>query len=193
MKQVLDTQADDHGVLRNKLGITDQALLTEVAAEFAYIRVAELTIRPLRSHFDAAHLRAIHRHIFQDVFPWAGEFRTVRTSRSDSFGFPPPVFIVQSLDGIFAKLASEDHLKALHADRFSERAAFYLGEINAVHAFRDGNGRAQREFLRTLALHAGHRLVWTGLTQSENDDASRLSFAKGDHSAFAAILRARLS
>lgn len=193
MKQVLDTQADDHGVLRNKLGITDQALLTEVAAEFAYIRVAELTIRPLRGHFDAAHLRAIHRHIFQDVFPWAGEFRTVRTSRSDSFGFPPPVFIAQSLDGIFAKLASEDHLKALSVEPFAERAAFYLGEINAVHAFRDGNGRAQREFLRTLALHAGHLLVWTGLTQSENDDASRLSFAKGNHSAFAAILRARLS
>ena len=61
-----------------------------------------------------------------------------------------------------------------------------------MHAFRDGNGRAQREFVRTLALHAGHRLVWTGLTKPENDEASRLSFAKADHSSLAAIIRTRL-
>ena len=181
MKKVFDAQADENGVLKNRLGIRDQSRLTEIAAEFAYIRVAELAIKPLPGKLDSTHLRDIHRYTFQDVYPWAGNFRTVRTSRSDSFGFPPPIYIEQSLNDLFAKLAKENHLKQLDRDRFADRAGYYLSEINAVHAFRDGNGRAQREFLRTLALHAGHRLVWTlmaerdGRTVIPSDVSSSLS------------------
>jgi cell filamentation protein len=193
VKPIRDEQFDDqHGVLRNLLGIINPDHLTAAAASLSYPRLIELDARPLQGSFDASHLRAMHRYIFQDVFPWAGEFRTVRTSRSDSFGFPPPMFIAQALDTLFAHLANEKHLRQLTREAFAERAAFYLGEINAVHAFRDGNGRAQREFIRTLALQAGHSLTWTGLTKAENDEASRLSFTKGDNSALAAIIRIRL-
>ena len=183
---------DEHRVLRNKLGIKDAAELELHIARLSYIRVIELETKPLRGKFDIPHLRAIHRYIFQDIFPWAGDFREVTTSRTHSFGFPPPQFLVPSLEAIFAALKAEDHLKRLDADTFARRAGHYLGEINAVHPFREGNGRTQREFLRTLALGAGHRLTWAGLTPDENNTASRLSYAGGDSSALAALIRKRL-
>lgn len=193
MKPIHDEQFNDqHSVLRNLLGIVDPDQLTAAVASLSYARLIELEARPVEGRFDAVHLRAIHRHIFQDVFPWAGEFRTVRTSRSDSFGFPPPLFIAQALDELFSSLASENHLRHLARDTFVERAAFYLGEINAVHAFRDGNGRAQREFIRSLAIQAGYKLTWAGLTKAENDEASRLSFTRSDNSGLAAIISTHL-
>ena len=70
---------DEHRVLRNKLGITDAAELELHIARLSYIRVIELETKPLRGKFDIPHLRAIHRYIFQDIFPWAGDFREVTT------------------------------------------------------------------------------------------------------------------
>jgi cell filamentation protein len=99
---------------------------------------------------------------------------------------------VPSLDAIFSALKAENHLKLLNADAFTLRAGYYLGEINAVHPFREGNGRTQREFIRTFALSAGHNLTWAGLTPDENNGTSRLSYSTGDSSALAALIRKRL-
>jgi cell filamentation protein len=183
---------DEHRVLRNTLNLTDPIALETAIADLSHIRVAELELSPIKGRFDVAHLRAIHRYIFQDIFPWAGDFREVTTSRANSFGFPPPQFLVASLETTFAALRAEDHLKHLDADAFAIRAGHYLGEINAIHPFREGNGRTQREFIRTLALTAGHRLVWTALEPEENNNASRISYNTGNNSGLAALIRKRL-
>ena len=183
---------DEHRVLRNKLGITDAAALETHIARLSFVRVAELEEKPLVGAFDIRHLRLIHRHIFQDIFPWAGDFREVTTSRTSSFGFPPPQFILPSLETLFTALKAENHLKGLDADAFAQRAGHYLGEINAIHPFREGNGRSQREFIRSLALHAGQPVTWAGLTPDENNEASRISFATGDSTLLAALIRKRL-
>jgi len=191
---LFDSQFDDrHGVLRNTKGLTDAARLEAFIARQSYMRVAELERSPLSGNFDIQHLRRIHQYIFQDVFPWAGNFREVTTARTNSFSFPPPVYILPSLETIFTNIRNENHLKHLDPDTFALRAAHYLSEINAVHPFREGNGRTQREFIRTLALTAGHRLVWTNLTQQENNEASRISYATGDSSQLATIIRQRLT
>ena len=105
MKAVPDEQFDEeHSVLRNILGFTDPVELTAAVATLSYVRVAELETKPLPGKLGSTHLRAIHRYIFQDVFPWAGEFRTVMTARSDSFGFPPPKYIAPSLDDLFSQV-----------------------------------------------------------------------------------------
>ncbi len=190
---LFDSQFDDqHRVLRNKLGINNAADLEPHIARLSFIRVIELEERPIRGHFDIPHLRAIHRHIFQDIFPWAGDFREVTTSRTNSFSFPPPQYLIPSLETLFAALKAENHLKALTPDAFAPRAAHYLGEINAIHPFREGNGRTQREFLRSLALHAGHTLTWANLTPEENNEASRISFATGDTALLTTLIRKRL-
>lgn len=185
-----DSQFDDHHhVLRNTKDITDSAKLEAFIARQSYMRVMELEASPLPGNFDTRHLRLIHRYIFQDVFPWAGDCREVMTARTDSFGFPPPQFLLPSLETLFKKLASEDHLRDLTPDQFSERARHYLGELNAIHPFREGNGRTQREFIRSLALQARHPLAWKRATQEENNEASRISFATGNNTALTAILR----
>ena len=192
-KEFYDRHFDDeHRILRNRLGILDASELELHIARLSFVRVMELEARPLKGKFDIPHFQAIHRYIFQDVFSWAGDFREVTTSRSGSFGFPPPVYLAQSLGALFAKLLSERHLKGLTQDGFADRAGFYLSELNAIHAFREGNGRTQREFIRSLALHAGHRLSWAGLSQAENDEASRISYSTGNTAQLAAIIRQRL-
>ena len=190
---LFDSQFDDrHGVLRNTKGLSDAARLEAFIARQSYMRVAELERSPLSGNFDIQHLRRIHQYIFQDVFPWAGNFREVTTARTNSFSFPPPVYILPSLETLFTNIRNENHLKHLDPDTFALRAGYYLGEINAVHPFREGNGRTQREFIRTLALTAGHRLVWTNLAQEENNHASRISYATGDSSLLATLIRKRL-
>ena len=71
----------DFLVLRNRLGITDEAELDFSERELVSQRAAE-TIPT--GAFDLAHLRAIHRHLFQDVYDWAGELRTVEISKGAS-------------------------------------------------------------------------------------------------------------
>jgi cell filamentation protein len=151
----------------------------------------ELGVRPIDGVFDTTHLRSIHWYIFQDVYPWAGEIRGVGISKPGAL-FPPPQYLKPALDDLFSRLASEGLLQALSPNGFAHRAAFYLGEINAIHPFREGNGRAQREFIRELAAQAGHRLIWEGYTEAQMTDASSKSFLWKDYSGIEEIIKASL-
>jgi len=141
--------------------------------------------------FDCVHLKAIHKFLFQDIFPWAGQFRVVNIYKGDS-PFAPPLNIQPTLADLLSKLKAERLLSGLRAEEFAPRAAFYLGEINAIHPFREGNGRAQREFIRQLAVQAGHPLSWYGFTQTQMVEASIASHMAGDYSGLEAIVRAAL-
>jgi fido (protein-threonine AMPylation protein) len=68
----------DSRLLRNRLGITDQVELDRVEATFAAVRAYELEKASAPSRFDLDHLRHVHRTLFDDVYPWAGELRTVK-------------------------------------------------------------------------------------------------------------------
>jgi len=97
-----------------------------------------------------------------------------------------------ALTEALAKLKVEGFLVGLSAHDFALSAGFYLGEINAIHPFREGNGRTQREFIRQLGWLAGHLLSWAGFTQEQMTDASIASHLRGDHSGLAAIIEAAL-
>jgi cell filamentation protein len=161
-------------VLRNLRGIRDASLLNEFEADATARRLVQLERQPIPGAFDSAHLQAIHHRIFQDVHEWAGEFRTVNISKSgDPFAFSQ--HIASSLNRVFADLKSERRLEGNDLNRFAKRAAWYLGEINAIHPFREGNGRAQREFIRQLALHNGWAIDWKRVSQDQMIEASRRS------------------
>jgi fido (protein-threonine AMPylation protein) len=132
-------------------------------------------------------LRHIHHFLFQDAYASAGEFRTVPIAKGDSF-FARPEHIGSELRKLFHQLAGERCLRGNDSKEFCERAAYYLGEINALHRFREGNGRAQREFIRELALEAGYEVVWELVTQDEMFAASVASFHQGSVAAFTMIL-----
>jgi cell filamentation protein len=180
---------------RNRFNVTDYAELQLVEAPLVASRIGEMRDRGVTGKFDIPHLQSIHRYLFQDVFPWAGEFRVVNISKGNA-NFGPAMHIAGALKELFDKLAKENLLTGLAAPAFVERAAFYLGEINAIHPFREGNGRTQREFIRQLGLHAGHPLSWslvgTGFTQQQMIDASIASHTRGDNKGLATILEAAL-
>jgi cell filamentation protein len=175
-------------ILRNLRGLTDPELLRRFEARQTHRRIAELIDTPAPGRFDVAHLKAIHRYIFQDVYEWAGQFRTVNISK-DGHLFGAAAFLEPASHQILQKLATEKHLLGLDAATFSDRAAYFLGELNAVHPFREGNGRTQREFIRELGLKAGHYLDWRATSLQKMVAASRLSHESGDASLFAALIR----
>jgi cell filamentation protein len=174
-------------VLRNLRDIRDDALLSEFEAEASARRLRQLERKPLTGAFDTRHLQAIHRHIFQDVYEWAGKFRTVNISKAGApFAFKE--HIVSSLDKTFGELRDEHYLTGADAALFCNRAAYYLGEINAIHPFREGNGRAQREFIRELAVRNGYTFDWSRVSQEEMIEASRHSL-RVDNSGLEQVLR----
>lgn len=176
---------------RNLFGITDYSKLEAIETVFTLKRAAQLENQGITGNFDSTHLRSIHHHLFQDIFPWAGDFRVVNISKGSSH-FGPAAHIASALGETLDKLHREHLLVDLTPYAFAIRSAFYLGEINAIHPFREGNGRAQRELIRQLALHAGHPLSWAGFTQGEMVDASILSHTLGDNSKLAAIIETAL-
>lgn len=175
-------------VLKNLRDIRELEKLAEFEAIATVRRLVELERSAVGGKFDMAHLRSIHRHIFQDVYPWAGEIRTVNISRSGQFPFAFSDRIAGCLETLFSALANERFLDGLAAGKFCNRAAFYMGELNAIPPFRDGNGRTQREFIRQLARRNGFSLDWTRVTRDQMGEASKLSFQRGDNSGLEEIL-----
>jgi cell filamentation protein len=104
------------------------------------------------------HYQAIHRHLFQDVFPWAGKLRTVRISKDGSM-FCYPEHIRPQMRTLFGRLRREHYFRDLTTDQFARKVTTFLVVLNAIHPFRDGNGRTQLAFLALLAARAGHPLV----------------------------------
>lgn len=178
------------GILKNRLGITSESELERAEATFAGIRSYELAQKPLPGSFDLAHLQALHHHLFQDVYDWAGECRTVDISRGETV-FAHHTHILAAARPIFGRLADEEHLQGLSAQAFGTRAAHYLGEINALHPFREGNGRAQREFISHLAYKTDYFIDWKNIGQADMIQASIESF-NGDCRRLAVYLRSNL-
>ena len=181
-----------NGVLRNLRGLTDPRQLDRFEGRQAFKALIDLTINPVFGNFDQVHLQAIHQRIFAQVYPWAGELRRVNIARKGSYPFALVQFLQRNLDKLFSQLASEGHLKGLGVRSFVDRAAFYLGELNTLHPFREGNGRTQREFIRELALEAGYKLNWSLVTQKQMYEASSLSHNLGRTSALAEVILAAL-
>lgn len=142
-------------VLKNCQGIRSQHRLTRLETAI----VAQRALEPLpRGAFGTRHYRAIHRHLFGDIYRWAGTYRTVRISKGAST-FCYPEYIEGEMRILFAGLARARYFEGLSADDFSAQAAEFLAELNAIHPFREGNGRTQMPFIGMLSVRAGHWLI----------------------------------
>src|SRR5215207_4185468 len=174
-----DPYVDTNGVLLNNLGITSGVALSQAEADLGFAAMLRLSIRPLPGTYDLGHLQSFHREIFGAVFPWAGELRTVDIARTAQNVFCRWAFIESYSAGVFASLAAEQRLAGLARNAFVARLAHYYGEINAIHPFREGNGRTQRAFLGQLAREAGWRIAWSEMDGDQNDTASAAAL-RGD-------------
>ena len=177
-------------VLRNKAELTNANELDAYEGELSTLRSIQLIENPVLGKFDLAHLQNIHLALFQDVYDWAGKIRTVDISRGNS-RFANVRFIESAANDIFNKLARENRLKGLDANDLSKRLAHYLSEINALHPFREGNGRVQRIFISQLSEEAGYKLDYSDLEQEQIYRAMELAF-NGDESILANLILERL-
>jgi cell filamentation protein len=143
--------------------------------------------------FDANHLRALHRHLFQDVYEWAGCTRNeeVRLSdgtiaseplmrKADGSGFMLGPLIPAALDDIARRLHDAGYLLGLPREEFATQAADIMADLNAIHPFREGNGRTQRTFMRELARQAGHTLDFSVISKERMIEASIAANERGD-------------
>jgi cell filamentation protein len=154
------------GVLRNKLGLITTAELDDSEREITHAALILLRETPVRAAYDLPHLCAVHRRIFGDIYDWAGQLRTVAIAKGSLFCLPQ--YIEPSAAEIFRQLRHEDFLRSLERDAFIDRLTYYLGEVNAVHPFREGNGRTQRAFFEQLTYDAGFTLGWQHLDATRN-------------------------
>ncbi|SNX29206.1 cell filamentation protein [Polynucleobacter meluiroseus] len=177
-------------VLRNKAEITNAEDLDAYEGELSTLRSIEILENPIAGQFDLAHLQRIHLALFQDVYDWAGKIRTVDISRGNS-RFANVRFIESAANDIFNKLARENWLRGLDVNALSKRLAHYLSEINALHPFREGNGRVQRIFISQLSQSAGYQLDYSDLEQEQIYQAMELAF-NGDESILADLILERL-
>lgn len=164
----------DSNVLKNKFGITDMDELHEKETSFTAVRTAGLRNSPIRGNFDFKHLLKIHGYMFQDVYEWAGRTRSVDIGKGNMFC--RPMFIASMAADIFTKLKNDNYLVGLSEEEMPKKLAYYLGEINALHPFREGNGRTQREFIKQLASAAGFDLSYIHISKEQMIEASIETF-----------------
>lgn len=146
-------------VLKNKAGLRDTLALQNFELEMMSLRATE----PFPDgQFDSAHYKALHHHLFQDVYRWAGQYRKVRTAKGGNV-FCYPEHIAQEMERLFDRLKG-DSFHGAPFEEFIDAATSFLVELNAVHPFREGNGRSQLSFLDMIALRAGHPLDLTKIT-----------------------------
>ena len=143
--------------LINKFDIHDEEKLNEIESVISSARYAEWLNAPQAAAFDFDQYKAIHRFLFSDLYEWAGEIRTVNISKKDT-QFTPAKNIESQAELIFERLRTCKFFKGLPHDEFVEEIIDFYCVTNALHPFREGNGRAQRVFLTQLIRNAGYEI-----------------------------------
>lgn len=147
----------DSGVLRNLLNIHDENLLQEAERELS--EIAACTLRLFPPPYDLSFFQLIHKTLFSDLYEWAGELRTVNIQKDDTL-FCTAERIVPEAEKIFRAMEKASWFTdASKADLVVKVAEAY-GDLNVIHPFRDGNGRAQRILFEHIIINAGFTVDW---------------------------------
>ena len=158
-------------VLRNLAGIIDSAEFDAFESTSARLRMIEFFDSNPQVEPTLRGVQAIHYQLFQDVYDWAGQLRTINMGKGESL-FLPLEFFSNGIE-YFERTLKEDHyLQGLNRDQFIERLAVNFDNLNVLHPFREGNGRTQRLFWSVIARDAGWDIQWSQISAQENIDAS---------------------
>lgn len=167
----------DSEILENKLGIKDAEELNRYEYLLSRAREIEFMESGKMISFNLQGLKEVHRHLFQDVYVWAGDLRQVNISKEGN-NFCKFDEIGWVAKEIFENFKEEKNLQGLSQNMFSERASQYFSEVNVLHPFLEGNGRTQRLFFSVLAQQAGYPLDWDKVSKEKYLDAVKAAFCK---------------
>ena len=175
-------------VLRNKVHATTQDVLTHREESLTSLRLRQLFREPIQGRFDYDHMKAIHRHIFQDVYEWAGEERTAPTGpmsktypdvvnhaigdpnaplRTYSY-YPAGPQLEVDANKQYALIKDANYFRGMNQQDFTHNLAESWNELNVIHSFREGNTRSQFAFFTQLAEQAGYRIDSTRFANGQD-------------------------
>jgi cell filamentation protein len=144
-------------VLRNRLNLTDAKTLAQAERDLSEVAAESIDFAP--PPYSLSYLQAIHRRLFSDLYDWAGELRTVDISKDDTH-FCVTSRIEPEANKLFKVLADANWFQDLDRTNLINASAELFGDLNVVHPFREGNGRAQRILFEHIIVNAGYEISW---------------------------------
>jgi len=163
--------------LRNLYQERDAQVLKAREYTQVAMRSAEISsgLAQIPQSFDAAHLKAIHQYLFQDLYEWAGEYRTVDITKGmTTFASANDGSIDRRLSNVQGLVASVSWSE-LERTAFVENASAVFAELNQAHPFREGNGRSAKVFMELLAETTPFELNWHAVPAPVWNQASEFS------------------
>lgn len=174
-------------ILPNKLGIKNQQELMDYEEKIVAEKIIALLKESEAFEPDMAYFKHIHKVLFEDLYDFAGQFRTVDIVKTDSnFPFCFAQFLPNESERVFSELKAKNYLKNLTKQDFIQGIADLSTELNALHPFREGNGRTIRMYLMIIAYLAGYLLDYSLVAADEIIDADRAAF-EGDDTKLIAV------
>lgn len=165
------------GELRNLLGAQHQCDFYELEAQAVFANELEIADSSVPRTNDLNELCLLHARLFNGVYAWAGNLRTVdiRKGEENSPYFLPRDHMLGAAKYVFDQLRGEKYLQGLSKAEFVDRLAYFYDQLNYIHPFREGNGRTQRLFWQRVANDAGYVIDWNGIRGDQNDHASKVA------------------
>ncbi len=158
-------------ILVNKLDIKDKAKLQRYEKKMVAFKLATINEVEFPNKFDEKRLKFIHNYLFCDVYDFAGMYRLENIIK-ENFVFSQYEYIEENLKKLTNEINVES-LKKLSFDEFIKKISYFMTELNVIHPFREGNGRAIREFIRELMLECGYEIDFSKINYDEILEASR--------------------
>lgn len=153
----------DTNILQNKLGITDRKLLEQAEADITYLKLLDIDAQFETTSLDYETFLAVHKHIFDDLYEWAGQIRTIDIYKEEDFlgGVSLTYGNVSSIEFQSAKIINE--LNKIEWSEFSvEETILSFSDLIArlwlIHPFREGNTRTVMRFAGLFANAKGFPL-----------------------------------
>jgi cell filamentation protein len=182
-------------ILNNKFGITNINELQKVESELVNKRLEELKLQPMENKydivFDMDYLKSIHQYIFQDVYPWAGEFRengAVAKQRMFSDGsshivkYSNSMFLENNINNTLQELLEDlNYGYCKDKKEFCDKLGNLYIKLDYLHPFAEGNSRTLREFTRQIAQNAGFEVQWEKTEPNKDELYMARDMGVNDH------------
>ena len=178
------------GILKNLRGSDTWPELNKAESELSSIRAAQLEERgcpPLQGTL--TDLQKIHHFLFQDIYEWAGQIRTVEIWKQGTNGhmFLPCARIYDATSWAHQELCNDQHFHHMEPQDIPKRLAYHYDNYNYIHPFREGNGRTSRIMWTNILRQAGYEISWEKISSQENDHACMIAKEQSDFSELEAM------
>ena len=147
------------------MGITDENKLKEFEGAVTFAKASELELNPISDTFDVEHYKLIHKYLFEDIYDWAGEYRTVNISKKGT-KFASADQISDLMNACFMRLKDNDYFQNKSFDEFIDNIVDFYCVTNMIH-FREGNGRTQRLFISQLIRFNNYDIDFSSIDKDE--------------------------